>query len=153
MNYIGVIGARKFKNKKCIQNLIKRLPENSIIVTGACKGVCAWTIEEAEKLGIDILIYEPDLTNTNSYFEVAERYYQRNRELIEKCNFVHAFFSETKGFKGGTKYEVEYAIKLSKPVKIYTENKMLEIIYQPGLFHKDSYSNPEWRNFFIEAVC
>lgn len=155
MDYIGVIGARKFRNKNCIQNFVKSLPEDSIIVTGACEGVCSWTIEQAEKIGIDVLVYKPDLKDTHSYYEVAERYYQRNRELIEKCDLVHAFFSEKKGYKGGTKFEVEYAIKLGKPVKIYTESKMSEFIYQPDLFSLDnnSYFNPAWENFFVDTVC
>lgn len=153
MSYIGIVGARKYKNKKCIQSFIKSLPKNSIIVTGACKGVCAWTTEQAEKLGIDVLVYEPDLENTGSYFEVAERYYQRNRELIERCDFVHAFFSEENGYKGGTKFEVEYAVKLGKPVRIYTESKISKTIYQPELFSVDIEVNPAWRHFFVENVC
>ena len=155
MNYIGIVGARKYRNKRCIQNFVKGLAEDSVIVTGACEGVCSWSIEQAEKIGIDVLVYKPDLQNTNSYYEVAERYYQRNRELIERCDFVYAFFSERKGFRGGTKFEVEYAVKIGKPVKIYTENKKSEIIYQPDLFSfdRESYSNPAWQRFFVENVC
>ena len=50
-----------------------------------------------------MLIYKPDLAGVISYYEAAERYYQRNRELIEKCAFVHAFFSKENGYKEGTK--------------------------------------------------
>jgi hypothetical protein len=155
MNYVGIVGARKYKNRKCIQSFIKSLPGDSIIVTGACEGVCSWAIEQAEQIGLDVLVFKPDLSNTNHYYEVAERYYQRNRELIEKCDFVHAFFSKENGYKGGTKFEVEYAIKLGKPVRVYTESKIAKTVYQPELFSVEEKTvfNPAWQHFFVENVC
>lgn len=155
MNYIGIIGARKFKRKKCVQNLINNIPADSVIVTGACRGVCAWTIEQAKKKNIDVLVYKPDLENVQSYYEMVERYYQRNRELIERCNFVYAFVSEENGLKGGTKFEVDYAVKIGKPVKIIHEGKSSEIIYQHDLFpiNEDAHFNSAWKHFFVETIC
>ncbi len=116
--------------------------------TGTCKGVCARIIEQAWKSKIDVLICKPNLEHAQSYYEIAERYYQRNRELIEKCNFVYAFVSE-KGLTGGTGFEVKYALKLGKPVRIYTEGKASRTIYQPELFSVDIEVNPAWR-FFLK---
>ena len=152
MDFVGIVGARKFKDKKSVQELVMRLPDNSVIVTGACKGVCAWTIEQAKKIGIDVLVYKPDLSNIQSGFEVAKRYYQRNLELVERCDFVHAFISEENGFKGGTKFEVEYAAKLGKPFKLYTEKNISEIVYQFDLFSMDNCDySPVWMDFFVET--
>lgn len=153
MDYIGIVGARKFKRKKCIQNFVNTLPEDSVIVTGACNGVCAWVTEQAKKNKIDVLVYKPDLKHTQSYYEVAEKYYQRNRELIEKCDFVYAFVGEENGLTGGTKYEVEYAVKLGKPVKIFNERKTSEVIYQADLFSFGNEINLAWKHFFVEVVC
>ena len=153
MNYIGIVGARSFKDKKSVQGLVKNISGNSIIVTGSCKGVCLWTIEQAKKRGLNILVYEPDLKNIHSRFEAAKRYYQRNRELIERCDFVHAFISAENGFTGGTRFEIEYAIKLGKPFKIYTEDNIPETIYLNSLCYadRDFDFNPAWQDFFIET--
>ena len=152
MNYIGIVGARNFKNKKSVQDLVKSVPGNSIIVTGSCKGVCSWTIEQAKKRKLHMIVYEPDLKNIHSRFEVAKRYYQRNRELIERCDFVYAFISAENGFTGGTRFEIEYAIKLGKPFRIYTEKNSSAIVYQSDLFSIDSsdYAQ-EWIDFFLET--
>lgn len=155
MDYIGIIGARRFKRKECVHALINNLPANSVIVTGACKGVCTWTIEQAKKNRIDVLVYKPNLECAMSFYEIAERYYQRNRELVERCDFVYAFISEENGLKGGSKFEVDYAIKIGKPVKIIHEKKPSEIIYQPCLFpvNEESYFSSAWKHFFVEVVC
>ena len=95
-------------------------------------------------------VYTPNLKNIRSNFEVAERYYERNRELIERCDLVHAFLSEEDGCTGGTGFEVEYASKIGRPVELHWENGVSEMLYQyvlpfeaPGMaFHL------AWQNFF-----
>ena len=90
MNFIGVVGARKFNDRKAVEDLVAGLPKESIIVTSGCKGVCTWAKAKAEEKNLEVLVYTPDLSNIRCRFEIPKRYYQRNRELIERCNFVHA---------------------------------------------------------------
>ncbi len=155
MAFIGIVGARKFRDRKAVDELVISLPEDSIIVTSGCEGVCTWAHTKANQRGMEVLVYAPDLTNIRSNFDIPKRYYQRNRELIEQCDFVHAFISKEGGYTGGTRFEIEYAAKLIIPVKIHWEQGMEEIIYQyrlplqPG----EQVFSTAWQNFFCKAVA
>ena len=127
---MAFVGARKYRDRRSVVDLVEYLPLDSIIVTSKCRGVCTWTIEAAEKRGMAVEVFAPDLTHIRSNFEVAERYYQRNRELIERCDLVHAFLSEEDGCTGGTGFEVEYAMRIGRPVALHWENGLNEILYQ-----------------------
>lgn len=130
MAFVGIIGARKYGDRQSVEYLIEYLPADSVIVTSSCRGVCTWTIEAAEERGMDVMVYSPDLSNIRSKFEVADRYYRRNRELIERCDLVHAFVSEEDGCTGGTGFEIEYASRLGRPVELHWENGPSEMLYQ-----------------------
>ena len=72
-----------------------------------------------------------------------------NRELVERCDFVHAFFSKECGYAGGTRFEVEYAAKLGKPIKIHWEHGISQTIYQYVLpFNHAPAFSLAWQNFF-----
>lgn len=130
MAFVGVVGARKYGDRQSVRDLVEYLPLDSVIVTSACRGVCTWTKKAAEKRGMTVEVYAPDMSNIRSNFEVAERYYERNRELIERCDLVHAFLSEEDGCTGGTGFEVEYASNIGRPVELHWENGLSEMLYQ-----------------------
>ena len=155
MTFIGIVGARKFKDKKAVEELVASLPLESIIVTSGCDGVCTWAQEKAKENNLEMLVYAPDFSNIRSRFEIPKRYYQRNRELIEKCDLVHAFISSAGGYAGGTRFEIEYAIKIRIPVRIHREDRVEETIHQRQLSFQ-SEMNPStaaWQDFFREAVA
>jgi len=130
MAFVGIVGARKYRDRRSVIDLVEYLPLDSVIVTSKCTGVCTWTIQAAEKRGMAVEVFAPDLTNIRSNFEVAERYYQRNRELIERCDLVHAFLSQEDGCAGGTGFEVEYAMRIGRAVELHWENGLNEMLYQ-----------------------
>ena len=99
---IGIIGARKYRDRQSVIDLVRTLPSNLVIVTSSCRGVCTWTASEAKARGLRVIVFSPDLQGLRSKFEVAKRYYERNRKLIEACNVVHAFISKEGGLSGGT---------------------------------------------------
>ena len=154
MNFIGIVGARKFNDRKAVEDLVVSLPNDSIIVTSGCRGVCTWAKTKAVEKNLEVLVYTPDLSNILSRFEIPKRYYQRNRELIERCDFVYAFISKEGGYSGGTRFEVEYAVKTRIPVKVHWEGRMDEIIYQSQLpFQQEKqFFSAAWQIFFCEAV-
>ena len=141
MAFIGILGARKYRDKQSVLEFVRSLPPDSVVVTSSCKGVCSWARTEAEALGLKTKIFSPDLKNIRARFQVAQRYYERNRQLIEATEAVYAFLSEEAGFTGGTRFEVEYALKLGKPVELHRENS------NPESFSKD------WLLFFQETFA
>lgn len=155
MPYVGIVGARKYQHKKSVKKLVISLPEDSIIVTSNCKGVCSWSQDYADQRGLEVLVYAPDLTNIRSNFDVADRYYNRNKELVERCNVLHAFLSAVEGYKGGTRFEIEYAIKIGVPVKVHNETGKTEIFQQFNFpfRREDSSFFPRWETFFVETFA
>ena len=151
---IGIVGARKYRDRPSVVDLIGSLPVNSVIITSGCKGVCTWAKEEAEKRNMKIKIYAPDLKNIRARFEIPKRYYQRNRELVEACDILYAFISKEAGFAGGTKFEVEYGRKIGKMVNLYWESGKSEILYQYSFpFMDKEYSFfLNWQKFFCETL-
>ena len=98
MPYVGIVGARKYKCQTSVKRLVLSLSEESTIVTSNCKGVCSWSQHYARSRKMEVLVYSPDLTDIRSKFDVADRYYQRNKELVEKCDLIHAFLSASDGY-------------------------------------------------------
>jgi len=127
---IGIVGARKYRDKQSIVDLVNSLLVDNLIITSGCKGVCTWVKVTAEARGMNVKVYAPDLTNIRAWFEVPKRYYQRNRELVEACDLLHAFISEEDGFIGGTRFEIEYAVSLGIPVQVHWENGPNQWRYQ-----------------------
>ena len=155
MAFIGILGARKFKDQKAVEDLVASLSGSSIIVTSGCTGVCQWTQTKARQRDLEVLLYAPDLSNIRSNFDIPKRYHQRNRELIERCDFVHAFVSKEGGYTGGTRFEIEYALKINLPVMVHWEKSVSEIVYQRplSLQPKEPALSFAWQNFFGETLA
>jgi len=127
---IGVVGARKYRDKQSVIDLINSLPIGSVIITSGCKGVCTWVSEAAEGRDMKVIVYAPDLEDIRAWFDIPKRYYRRNKELVETCDILHAFISKEDGFTGGTRFEVEYALKLGIPVQVHWECGLSQSLYQ-----------------------
>ena len=127
---IGIVGARKYQDKQSVIYLVNSLPAEAVIITSSCKGVCTWVREEVEKRRMKVILFSPDLSNIRAWFEVPKRYYQRNKELVETCDLLHAFISQEDGFTGGTRFEIEYALKIGIPVQVHWEYGVSHIVYQ-----------------------
>ena len=127
---IGIVGARKYQDRQSVIDLVMSLPPDAKINTSSCKGVCTWVKEVAEVRGMNVTVFTPDLSNIRAWFDIPKRYYQRNKEMVEACDHLHAFISAEDGFVGGTRFEVEYAVSLGIPVHIHRENGNSEWIFQ-----------------------
>jgi len=141
---IGIVGARKFQARQSVIDLVTSIPPGETVITSSCKGVCTWAKEAAEERGLKVIVYAPDLEGIRAWFDVPKRYYQRNKELVEACDLLHAFISKEDGFTGGTRFEVEYAVSLGIPVLLHWENGLSEWLFQ--------YSLPFWQGkqaFFL----
>ena len=154
---IGIVGARKYRDRESVIDLVDSLPAEATVITSSCKGVCTWTREAAEKRGLEVIVYTPDLTNIRAWFEVPKRYYRRNKEMVKACDLLRAFISEEDGLTGGTKFEVEYAISLNIPVRVYWENGTSQWFYQypfPFIEEKQEFFL-SWQEFFrnTELEC
>ena len=141
---IGIVGARKYQDRQSVLDLVESLPPDATIITSSCKGVCTWVREAAEERGMKVIVFAPDLSNTRAWFDIPKRYYQRNKEMVEACDQLHAFISAEDGFVGGTRFEVEYAVSLGIPVEVHSEKGLSQWIFQYSFPFLD-----EKRDFFL----
>ena len=150
---IGIVGARKYRDRRSVVDLVKSLPADSVLVTSGCAGVCTWVREEAERRHMEVVVFSPDLENICAWFEVPKRYYKRNRELVAACDYLYAFISQEDGFVGGTRFEVGYALKLKKPVQLHWEHGISEIFYRYSLpfMHSEHAFFLSWQEFFCKT--
>ena len=97
-----------------------------------------------------VIVFAPDLENIRVWFDIPKRYYQRDKEMVEACDLLHAFISAEDGFIGGTRFEVEYAVSLGIPVQIRRENGSWQWIFQysfPFLEGREAFFLA-WEGFF-----
>jgi len=118
---IGIVGSRRRKDENNVRQLVRELykkyGKNIEIISGGCKGVDTWAIDEARKLGMDTTVYLPDLFNIENYFDVCNRYYERNKLIVKRAkDGIYAFVSKDR--TGGTENTVKYAKRLNIEVII-----------------------------------
>lgn len=151
--FIGIVGARKYKDKQSVIDFVKELPVDSVIITGSCRGPCRWAACEAKARDLRTVIFSPNLENVHGRFEVAKRYYENNRQLIQACDILHAFISKEGGFTGGTKFEVEYALKLGMDINLHWERSICQSVCQ----YTFAFMRPQrkffrdWKAFFQDT--
>ena len=149
---IGIVGARKYQDRQSVMDLVNSIPPDNQIITSGCKGVCTWVKEIAEEREMKVILFAPDLENIRAWFDVPKRYYERDKEMVEVCDLLHAFISAEDGFIGGTRFEVNYAAGLGIPVQLHWENGISEWIFQysfPFLGEKQAFFLA-WEEFFCK---
>lgn len=105
---VAVVGSRGITDV----DLSKYLPENCcLIVSGGARGVDTIAEQYAKSCGIETLIIRP---NYEKYGRSAP--IRRNDMIVDNADVVLAFWD---GSSHGTKYTIDYAKRMGKPVKIY----------------------------------
>jgi predicted Rossmann fold nucleotide-binding protein DprA/Smf involved in DNA uptake len=81
------------------------------LISGGADGVDTFAQRYAKERGLTITIHYPSL-NVSS----PERYFQRNKIMVDDANLIIAF---NRKLKSGTTMTINYAKKKGKEVKIY----------------------------------
>jgi len=104
---LAIIGSRNCPAVD-IEEYLDEMPD--AIVSGGAKGADTYAREFAIKRGIRLIEHLP---NYAKYGKAAPLV--RNRQIIDCCDEVLAFWD---GKSKGTKYTIDYAKKMGKPVRI-----------------------------------
>ncbi len=92
------------------------LPQNSVIVSGGCRGVDTWAEIRANQRGLKTIVIKPNLSNAKENYQIAQRFYARNKKIVELSNIIYAFVAPNR--QGGTENTIKWANKMGKPVII-----------------------------------
>ena len=48
MKNIGIVGARKYRDRQSVIDLVNSLSRDTTVVTSSCRGVCTWAVHAAK---------------------------------------------------------------------------------------------------------
>lgn len=92
---------------------------------GDCVGVDVEVAEMAQQLGYKIVCHPPEKSDLRAWFTSDETrecfsYFKRNRNIVDECDLLIVVPYQTEPqTEGGTWYTHDYAVKTSKPLKIF----------------------------------
>ncbi|MFC1884652.1 DUF2493 domain-containing protein [Thermodesulfobacteriota bacterium] len=105
----AVIGNRDFNDYEKLKQALSQF-KISVLVSGGAKGADTLAERYADEHGIEKEIIKPDY---KSFGKSA--IFIRNREIVEKCERLIAFWN---GKPGGTEYTIKHADKKNKEITI-----------------------------------
>tara|TARA_Y100000310_G_C20226768_1_gene598328 strand:- start:247 stop:606 length:360 start_codon:yes stop_codon:yes gene_type:complete len=114
---IGIVGSRRWHDRKAVEELVNVLPLNCTIVSGGCDGVDTWAKEAADMREMDVIEYLPNLPPDGSpHWEFTKAYHARNRQIAENIDVLYAFVAEDR--RGGTENTIKHALALDVRVEV-----------------------------------
>ncbi len=105
---LAVIGSRSFRDRRLMDAKLKELSPAQVI-SGGANGADHIAAVWARKNGVDVQVFWPD------HKRHRHPYHHRNRLIAEACDQLIAFWD---GASTGTKYTIDYARRIGKPVMI-----------------------------------
>ncbi len=105
---LGVVGSRGFRDYRKLNDvLVDAKP--SRVISGGAMGADTLAETWARRNGVETQIFLPD------HKRYRHAYHHRNRLIAEACDRLIAFWD---GSSTGTKYTIDYARRIGKPVEI-----------------------------------
>ena len=114
---IGVVGNRNGWELRDITKQLKRLDikETDTIVTGGAVGVDSFAIWFAKSIGADVIIFHPRMS-----LPIPERYFERNRRIVDNVEKIIAFDLEYKKHSG-TRYTINHVLEKKLPIILFNK--------------------------------
>lgn len=105
---LAVVGSRGFRDEKKMSSHLAELAP-AMVISGGARGADAMAEAWARRNGVETQIFLPD------HKKYRHPYHHRNRLIAEACDKLVAFWD---GHSTGTKYTIDYARRIGKPVEI-----------------------------------
>ena len=107
---IGIVGSRKIIDAQIVEDIVNNLSPMDVVVSGGCKGPDTYAEDRAIAIGLKTTIHKPDLDGITDRGDMINRYYERNRRVVQDCDLLIAFVNKDR--KGGTENTIMWAKKL-----------------------------------------
>lgn len=115
---VGIVGSRRWKNRKMVETLVNELPDDTVIISGGCRGVDTWAADAAHRRGLEVIEFLPDLPKEGPRWKYTQAYHARNKQIAASADVVYAFVAPDR--KGGTESTIKHARKLGTQVLVIT---------------------------------
>ncbi len=107
---LAVIGTKKFTDFFLLSTTLEKIPNIEMIISGGAPGTDTLAKKFAIQNKIEFLEFPPDY---KKFGDKAKHI--RDKLIVEECDKIIAFWD---GECEGTKYTMNYAKQLGKPVKL-----------------------------------
>ena len=107
---LAVIGTKKFADLNFLTTILKKIPNIEMIISGGAFGTDTLAKQFAIQTKIEFLEFPPDYRKFGNKAK-----HIRDKLIVEECDELIAFWD---GKCEGTKYTMNYAKQLGKPLKI-----------------------------------
>lgn len=104
---VGIVGSRRRSDRDSVARLVKSLKRTDIVVSGGCRGVDTWAIQEADKRSMSHAEHLPLILPAMGRDEVVQAYYDRNRLVAENVDVLYCFVASDR--TGGTENTIKWA--------------------------------------------
>ena len=112
---VAIVGSREFADDRTaevnVRTYIKRLPSDTVIVSGGARGVDTWAKHAADDCGLETIVILPDW---KVYGKSAGM--RRNSDIVAACDRLVAFWD---GKSKGTKNSMDKARAAGKTVEVF----------------------------------
>jgi len=110
--FLGVVGSRRRdspKDKAVVKEAIQRFDKPTLVSGGCLRGADRFAEELAKELGLEIVLYYPDMTGVRSRGDYAKACFARNKLIALKSDILIACVAPDR--KGGTENTIVEFIK------------------------------------------
>lgn len=112
---VAIIGSRGFPRPNLVRGLVRRLPSDTIVVSGACpNSPDEWAADEARLTWLKVIEYPAEWDKHGK-----RAGFLRDIKIIQEADRVVAFWD---GVSKGTKHGIDEARRLGKPLMIVSPN-------------------------------
>ena len=111
---IAIVGSREYNNLGLVRRFIRSLPEGTIVVSGAARGVDRMAEFAAIKHGYEVDIKPPNVLEHG----IPAALFIRNTEIVEASDKLVAFWD---GHSKGTIDTLKKAKRAGIPITVYDE--------------------------------
>ena len=106
---LAIVGSRGFADRAMMDRALENLrPQITEVISGGAAGADTLGEHWAEKRGIPVRVFHPAERKKSAF-------HRRNRQIVEACDALIAFWD---GRSTGTRYTIDYARQLNRPVTI-----------------------------------
>ena len=107
---LAIGGSRTIQQVNIARIIEDNFADPDVIITGGAKGVDSIAEDFARSHGIELVIFRPDY---KAHLRGAP--IRRNERIVNECSYLLAIWD---GKSKGTRYTINYAIKMGKPVHV-----------------------------------
>lgn len=107
---VAIVGSRNYPRLKDVRDCVKKLPEGTVVISGAARGVDQEAAKAARKRGLEVVEFPAKWRDAHGRFNRLAGF-ERNKQIVAAADLVVAFRYK---MSAGTSHTVREAQAVGK---------------------------------------